>query len=186
MAGNLTSLSNNGIPTQAAPASKSSSERQTNKAVGELSRALETGDTVAARGAVAALKSAAPTQNGQVEFQNAVKALDKTLASNDIKGAREAFAGFQQVQQRRTAQQGNGATRQQAPEANPAPPPRQGARGEAPRGAEATAQRQHANAGQQAHQAAEQSFITRRDLIAKSASAPTVQSQPGRLIDTTA
>jgi ribosomal protein S20 len=156
MAANLTSLSNNGIAAGQQQLPRAGSERQVQKEVGDLGKALESNDVVAAQSVVASLRSAAPNQNGRTDFQNAVKALDQALKANDAKGATEAFAALQQAQPRR-------------PQAAPGR--------EAP--AQETRQIQQSNQSQQTRQVAERDFLTRQDLAAKAAAGPE-QEPPGR------
>ena len=178
MAGNLMSLSNNGIPGASQSVSKSGSDTQLRKDVGDLGKALQTGDVRAAQSAVASLKNAAPTQNDRTEFQNAVKALDQSVKAGDLKSAREAFSNFQQVQQKRTQQQ---------LAAHQAPASQESASHQPVRQRQETEQIQKTNqrerARQAAEQSAEQSFITRQDLVAKETAS---KAQLGHNIDTTA
>lgn len=155
MAGNLASVGNNGIAAGTQPVARSGSDRQVQRDIGDVDKALQSNDVVAAQSAVASLRSAAPPQNGRNDFQNAVKALDQALKANDLKSATAALADVQQSQRR-------------AP-ARPAP-------------AEQTRQLQESGQAQQAQQAEEQDFLTRQDLLAKAAS-PAQERGVGRTID---
>ncbi len=171
MAGNLVSLSSNGAGAPPQNVAKSGSERQRQKDVGDLGKALQAGDVSAAQSAVAALKTAAPTQNGRTDFANAVKALDQSVKTGDLKSAREAFANLQQSQQTQQKRA------QQAPPPAAAPPGTQ-----ASRAPQQTAQSQRAGQNAQAQQVSEQAFITRQDLAAKGAQAKS-GPQLGKNID---
>ncbi len=165
MAGNLVSVSNNGLAAGNQPVGRSGSDRQVQRDVKDLGKALETNDVVAAQTAVASLRSAAPTQNGRIDFQNAVKALDQALKTNDTKGATAAFANLQQTQRRAPGRQ--------------APPP-----------IEQTRVRQREGDNRQNQQVSKQDFLTRQDLAAQAASNAGPVERPGvgvgRNVDTKA
>jgi hypothetical protein len=156
MASNLASVGNNGIAAGSQPVARSGSDRQAQRDIGDVGKALQSNDVVAAQSAVASLRSAAPPQNARPDFQNAVKALDQALKANDLKGANAALASVQQAQRRAPA-------RQQAP-------------------AEETRQLQQDGQAQQVRQREQQDFLTRQDLLAKAAS-PDQEAEKGRHID---
>ena len=156
MAGNLASVGNNGIAAGTQPVARSGSDRQVQRDIGDVGKALQSNDVVAAQSAVASLRSAAPPQNARPDFQNAVKALDQALKANDLKGANAALSSVQQAQRRTPA-------RQQAP-------------------AEETRQLQQDGQNQQVRQREQQDFLTRQDLLAKAAS-PDQEAGKGRTID---
>jgi hypothetical protein len=146
MAGNLASIGNNGIAAGTQPVARSGSERQVQRDLGDVGKALQSNDVAAAQSAVASLRTGAAPQNGRTDFQNAVKALDQALKANDLKGATAAFADVQQSQRRAPA-------RQEAP-------------------AEETRQLQQDGQAQQVRQRDQQDFLTRQDLSAQAVSPP--------------
>ena len=172
MAGNLTSLSNNGIAAGKQSVSQSGSERQAQKAIGDLGKALHANDLAAAQTAVASLKAAAPTQNARTDFQNAVKALDQALKSGNVKGATEAFANVQQARKQIQQQQLRGPARDvpQGPNVS---------------GGADTQQLQKRAQVRVEEAGVEKAVLARRDLAAKAANAR-AEAGIGTKIDTTA
>jgi hypothetical protein len=112
MAGSISTVSNTGVSTATQPPAKSGAERQVNREIGDLGKALAANDVAAAQSAVASLKNAAPTQNAGTDFKNAVKALDQALKSNNTQGAAEAFANLQQARKQIQQEQVRGPAQQ--------------------------------------------------------------------------
>jgi hypothetical protein len=196
MAGSITSLSNNGIAAASQSLSRSGSDRQLSREVGDLGKHLAANDVAAAQSAVASLKNAAPTQNAGTDFSNAVKALDAALKANNTSGAAEAFANLQRAQKRiqqdrltgpaqdvpNRPRVSGGSDFETVRAASPDTAPDRATGADTARLAKAV-QADTRRAG------AEQAFITRQDLAAKSAqSAPeSTDSKPiGTTINTTA
>ncbi|MES2298930.1 MAG: hypothetical protein V4582_17930 [Pseudomonadota bacterium] len=198
MAGTLTSISHNGISAGNQTVAKSGSERQVQKDIGDLGKALHANDVAAAQTAVASLKAAAPTQNARTDFSNAVKALDQALKTGDTKGATQAFADLQQARKQVQQAQIKGPAQDvpQRPhvaggvdpgahggQQNPAST--QGPSAAPPKGGGQTQALQRTAQAEQLHKTTERAFITRQDLAAKAASSKP-DTGVGTKINTTA
>ncbi len=197
MVGSVTSLSSNGVIAGNISASRTGPSAQVNRQIGDLGKALANNDVAQAQSAVAALRTAAPTQNANTDFSNAVKALDQALKSNNTSGAAEAFANLQRAQKRIQQERIAGPA-----EDVPGRPRtlggtinfqtvRSDALTKAPGRAtgEQTARIAKADSANAQHAAAEQAFITRQDLAAKAVQpqAPTEDAKPiGSTINTKA
>ncbi len=114
---------------QAGPVSP---ERQVQKDINDVAKALKADDAPAAKTAVSklqeSLQNVSPSQNNQqtggTQIADAVKALGETLKTGNVADAKQAFAVVQQVQQEKIDQKNSASTREAASKpVGPPPPP---------------------------------------------------------------
>lgn len=106
----------------APPASPPSPEREVQKDINAVAKALNADDMPAAKNAASQLQeklqNIGPPSNGgesgKTQISNAVKALNDTLKTGNVADAKKAFAVVQQAQQNKIDQKNNVSTRELA------------------------------------------------------------------------
>lgn len=108
------------------PVSVPSPERQIQKDINALGKALNADDTAGAQNAASQLQEkvqniSPASTNGQNQIANAVQDVSNALKSGNVADAKKAFAVVQQVQQNKIDQKNNVSTRELV--SKPVPPP---------------------------------------------------------------
>lgn len=104
------------------PVAPPSPDRQVQKDINDVAKALGADNLPAAKEAVSKLQDnlqnigSGPNgqQNGQNQISNAVKALSETLKTGNVASAKEAFAVVQQAQQEKIDKKNSESTRESA------------------------------------------------------------------------